>query len=142
MSGWYIYPRKIVCVVFYCYLNTFQSLKSIVGFFLPKNSEKGTFLIFDEKRADFIQNFCIFGAETSILTSFQFNLWTIDHEKPLEPQGIGVVLLLIDFFQKKKHFSERSYFLMFFIIKKMTIRKIRKRAIIKATASKPIIPIV
>ena len=31
---------------------------------------------------------------------------------------------------------------MFFIIKKMTIRKIRKRAIIKATVSKPIIPIV
>lgn len=107
MSGWYIYPRKIVCVVFYCYLNTFQSLKSIVGFFLPKNSEKGTFLIFDEKRADFIQNFCIFGAERDILTSFQFNLWTIDHEKPLEPQGIGVVLLLRYFFQKKKHFSER-----------------------------------
>ena len=79
----------------------------IAEFFLPKNSEKGTFLIADEKRADFIQNFCIFDAEMSILTSFQFDLWTIDHEKPLEPQGIGVVLLLIDFFQKKKHFSER-----------------------------------
>lgn len=107
MSGWYIYPRKIVPFVFYCYLYTFQSLKSIVGFFLPKNSEEGTFLIADEKRADFIQNFCIFDAETSILTSFQFDLWTIDHEKPLEPQGLGVVFLLRDFFQKKNDFSER-----------------------------------
>jgi hypothetical protein len=64
-------------------------------------------LIADEKRADFIQNFCIFGVETDILTSFQLDLWTIDHNKPLEPQGLGVVLLLRDFFQKKKHFSER-----------------------------------
>lgn len=79
----------------------------IVQIYLPKNSPEGTFLIADEKRADFIQNFCIFGAETSILTSFQFDLWTIDHEKPLEPQGLGVVLLLRYFFQKKKHFSER-----------------------------------
>lgn len=68
-------------------------------------------MIADEKRANFIQNFCIFGADTSILRSFQLDLWTIDHEKPLEPQGIGVVLLLRDFFQKKKHFSERYLFL-------------------------------
>ena len=86
----------------------------IVGFFLPKNSEKGTFLIADEKRADFIQNFCIFGVETSILSSFQFDLWTIDHEKPLEPQGIGVVLLLRYIFQKKNDFSERYLFLDIF----------------------------
>lgn len=79
----------------------------IAEFFLPKNSEKGTFLIADEKRADFIQNFCIFGAEMNILTSFQFNSWTIDRKKPLEPQGLGVVLLLRYIFQKKKHFSER-----------------------------------
>lgn len=125
MSGWYIYPRKIVCVVFYCYLHTFQSLKSIVEIYLPQNSPGGTFLIADliknpsfifrkkglfylvSKKDYFIQNFCIFDAETRILTSFQLDLWTIDHEKPLEPQGIGVVLLLRDFFQKKKHFSER-----------------------------------
>lgn len=86
----------------------------IAEFFLPKNSEKGTFLIADEKRADFIQNFCIFGAEMNILTSFQLDLWTIDHKKPLEPQGIGVVLLLRYIFQKKKHFSERYLFLDIF----------------------------
>ena len=79
----------------------------IVEIYLPKNSEKGTFLIADEKRADFIQNFCIFDAEMNILTLFQLNLWTIDHKKTLEPQGIGVVLLFRYFFQKKKHFSER-----------------------------------
>ena len=38
----------------------------------------------------------------------------IDHKKPLEPQGLGVVLLLRDFFQKKKHFSERYLFLDIF----------------------------
>ena len=58
------------------------------------------------KRADFIQKSCIFDAETDILRSFQFDLWTIDHEKNLEPQGIGVVLLLRYFFPKKINFSE------------------------------------
>ena len=65
-------------------------------------------MVADEKRADFIQKFCIFGADTSILTSFQLDLWTIDHKKPLEPQGIGVILLLRYVFQKKNDFSERS----------------------------------
>ena len=64
-------------------------------------------MIADEKRADFIQNFCIFGADTDILTSFQLDLWTIDHEKTLERQGFRVFLILRYIFQKKKHFSER-----------------------------------
>ena len=68
--------------------------------------KKGLFYLVSKKDY-FIQNFCIFDAETRILRSFQFDLWTIDHEKPLEPQGLGVVLLLRYFFQKKKHFSER-----------------------------------
>jgi len=75
--------------------------------------KKGLFYLVSKKDY-FIQNFCIFDAETSILRSFQFDLWTIDHEKPLEPQGIGVVLLLRYFFQKKKHFSERYLFLDIF----------------------------
>lgn len=68
--------------------------------------KKGLFYL-APKKDYFIQNFCIFGAETSILTSFQFDLWTIDHKKHLEPQGIGVIFLLRYNFQKKKHFSER-----------------------------------
>lgn len=71
-------------------------------------------MIADEKRADFIQNFCIFGVEMNILTSFQLDLWAIDRKKPLEPQGLGVVLLLRYIFQKKKHFSERYLFLDIF----------------------------
>lgn len=71
-------------------------------------------MVADEKRADFIQKFCIFGADTSILTSFQLNSWTVDHKKPLEPQGLGVVLLLRYNFQKKKHFSEKYLFLDIF----------------------------
>lgn len=75
--------------------------------------KKGLFYLVSKKDY-FIQNFCIFDAVTRILRSFQFDLWTIDHKKPLEPQGIGVVLLLRDFFQKKKHFSERYLFLDIF----------------------------
>lgn len=70
-------------------------------------------MIADEKRADFIQNFCIFGVEMNILTSFQLDLWTIDRKKPLEPQGLGVIFLLRYNFQKKNDFSERSKLLNF-----------------------------
>ena len=71
------------------------------------------------KRADFIQKSCIFGAEKKILRSFQLDLWTIDHKKPLEPQGIGVVLLLRYIFQKKINFSESCFFEKF--ISKFTL---------------------
>lgn len=58
-------------------------------------------------------------AETSILRSFQFDLWTIDHEKTLERQGFEVVLLLRYFFQKKTNFSESCFFEKF--ISKFTL---------------------
>lgn len=56
MWGWYIYPLKTFLFVFYSQLNTFQSLKSIVEIYLPKNSEKGAFLIADEKELILFKN--------------------------------------------------------------------------------------
>ena len=100
-------PSKDSLYRFLLLLKHVSELKIDCRIFSSQKFGKRDFLIADEKRADFIQNFCIFGVETSILSSFQFDLWTIDHEKPLEPQGIGVVLLLRYIFQKKKHFSER-----------------------------------
>ena len=75
---------------------------------------RSIFCIIDFDLRDFIQKLCIFDAETSILTLFRFNLWTIDHKKSLGAQGFVVVLLLRYFFQKKNDFSERYLFLDIF----------------------------
>lgn len=68
------------------------------------------FCITDSNLCFFIQKTRIFDAETSILTLFRFNLWTIDHKKTLGAQGFVVVLLLRHFFQKKIDFSESCFF--------------------------------
>ena len=105
--------------------------------FLYKSNIRCHFCITVSKMRFFMQKTRIFDTDMMNLRDFQFFPLTTYH---LNSQSLNYFRDSYDkTFRKRPIFRKDIYFLIFFIIKKMPIRK---RAIIKATVIKPRIPII